>query len=221
MNTDKSEQLKSIYDRRFKAEQEYRLSLYGVLCRDFFQKYISVDQTVAEIAAGHCEFINTIQAKEKIAVDLNPDVRKYAAQDVRVILSASNDLSAITQGYVDVVYVSNFFEHISRDEIVQTLREIYRILKPGGKLLVLQPNYRYAYKDYYMFFDHITAIDHRSLVEVLEMTDFRIALVKPRFLPYTTKSRLSKFSFLLRWYLKMPVLHLWFGKQAFVVAYKQ
>jgi ubiquinone/menaquinone biosynthesis C-methylase UbiE len=221
MSINQSQHLKSIYERRFKAEEAYRLNLYRVLCRDFFQKYIPEDQTVVEIAAGHCEFINTIQAKEKIAVDLNPDTRKYAAEDVKVILSASNDLSAIARGYAGVVYVSNFFEHISREEIVQTLKEIYRVLKPGGKLLVLQPNYRYAYKDYYMFFDHITAIDHRSLVEVLEMTGFHIALLKPRFLPYTTKSCLSNFSFLLGIYLKLPWLHAWFGKQVFVVAYKQ
>ncbi len=66
---------------------------------------------------------------------------------------------------VDRVFISNFFEHIPREAIVSTLTEARRVLKPDGRLLVLQPNVRYCAKDYWMFFDHITPVDDRALAE--------------------------------------------------------
>ena len=37
----------------------------GALHRLFFQKYIPEEETVLEIGAGYCEFINNIKAKKK------------------------------------------------------------------------------------------------------------------------------------------------------------
>ena len=60
------------------------------------------------------------------------------------------------------MFISNFFEHISREVIVATLLEVRRVLKPNGQLLLLQPNVRFCGKDYWQFFDHITAVDDRA-----------------------------------------------------------
>jgi ubiquinone/menaquinone biosynthesis C-methylase UbiE len=210
--------LENIYKRRFGPDVEFRKKMWQVLCRDFFQSYVSKDGCVVELAAGYCEFINSIQAREKIAVDLNPDTQKHADPDVRVIRSSTSDLSGIEPASVDTVFVSNFFEHLTHEQIVLTLRQVVRILKPGGKLLVLQPNYRYCYRDYWMFFDHITAIDDRGLVEGLEANGFQILKSIPRFLPFTTKSSLPNSLFLLKLYLKLPIAWRIFGGQAFIVA---
>jgi hypothetical protein len=72
-----------------------------------------------------------------------------------------------------------------------------------------------------MFFDHITPLDDRSMREALEVTGFEAIECKARFLPYTTKSYLKKFAFLLKVYLKMPLLHWIFGQQSFIVARKR
>jgi len=194
--------------------------MYDVLCKVFFQKFIPKNSTVLDVAAGHCEFINAIEAKEKIALDLNPDVKKYASKSVRAIIQSSVNMKSIRSESVDVVFCSNFFEHLERKDIVKTINEIYRVLKKGGKLLVLQPNIRYCAKDYWMFFDHITALDDRSTVEVLELNGFLVKLNMPRFLPYTTKSSLPKSLFLLRLYLRLPIVQRLVGGQAFIVAEK-
>jgi len=69
--------------------------IWQKLCKNFFQKYVNKNSRVLEIAAGYCEFINNIQAKEKIAVDINPDIEKFASKDVQVLLSNSDNLSKI------------------------------------------------------------------------------------------------------------------------------
>ncbi len=52
------------------------------------------------------------------------------------------------------------------------------------------------------------------------MLDFKIKKVIPRFLPYTTKSRLPKHPLLIKIYLRIPLLWRIFGKQSLIIAEK-
>lgn len=213
--------LQKIYKRRFIEDLHFREKMWEVLCKYYFQKYINKESIVLEIGAGYCEFINHIQAQKKIIVDLNEDTRNFAGQDVEVHICPSTKLSSILSVSADVVFISNFFEHLSREDIVITLSQVIKILNRGGKLLILQPNYRFCYKDYWMFFDHITPIDDRSLVEVLETIGYEVDLVITRFLPYTVKSAFPKSISLVKLYLSLPFIWKFFGAQCFVIASKQ
>lgn len=218
-DSDEGEQLRKLYAGRFDPDAQFRIAMWQVLCTDYFDRHVRPGDTVLEVAAGHCEFINNISAGRRIALDLNPDVRKYAGDGVDVIVGSSTDLHMVSTGSVDVVFVSNFFEHVSRDVILATLREIRRVLDPGnGRLLVLQPNIRFCGRDYWMFFDHITALDDRSLTEALVLAGFDVQQVIPRFLPYTTKGRLPRSTALVRAYLRVPLLWKAFGAQALAMA---
>lgn len=212
--------LEKIYRQRFAGMDEYRIKLWGILCRDFFQAFIPQTATIVELASGHCEFINQIQAARRIALDINPDTAQYAATGVEVLLEKSWDVKSMSSNSVDIIFISNFLEHLSKEKIVVTLREAHRQLKAGGKILILQPNIRYTYRDYWMFFDHITPLDDRALCEVLKICDFRVRQCLPRFLPYTTQSRLPKSLGLVRLYLKLPILWRLFGQQCFIQAEK-
>ena len=211
------EELRSLYGRRFADEAEMRSGLWEVLCKNFFQKYVPEDATVLDVAAGHCEFINNIRAGRRIAVDLNPDVAKRAAPGVETHICRSDDMSALESASVDRVFISNFFEHVPREVIVSTLAEVRRVLRPDGRLMVLQPNVRYCAKDYWMFLDHITPVDDRALVEAFRATGFDVEINIARFLPYTTKSRLPSGPTLVRLYLKVPLAWKVMGAQAFMV----
>jgi SAM-dependent methyltransferase len=212
------EDLESLYAQRFSADAEDRQRLWQVLCSDYFQRFIPEDAVVLDVAAGYCEFVNNIRAAQRIAVDLNPDVVRRADPGVRALVAPADDMADLDTASVDRVFVSNFFEHVSRATILSTLAEIRRVLRPDGKLLVLQPNIRYCAKDYWMFFDHVTPVDDRALVEALRTTGYEVERCVPRFLPYTTKSRLPNWPVLVRLYLRMPLAWRLLGAQAFVVA---
>jgi ubiquinone/menaquinone biosynthesis C-methylase UbiE len=212
--------LKAVYKRRFAGEMSTRNNIWKVLCANFFQKYISEGDTVLDVAGGYCVFINNIKCFKKIVVDLNEDVRSFAKEDVNTVVAASMDMKQIADNSVDVVFVSNFFEHLTRADIEKTLGEIKRVLKPGGRFLNLFPNIRYCYKDYWMFFDHITPLDDRAMAEALEISGFKIVECRPKFLPFTIKSAYPKSIVLLKIYLRSIILQKLFGKQAFIEAIK-
>ena len=72
--------LKAIYSSRFRSTGlEKRQRVWNVLCDRFFDRIVDgADKTVLDLACGYGEFINAINAKHKIGVDLNPDTRDFS-----------------------------------------------------------------------------------------------------------------------------------------------
>lgn len=211
----------SIYADRFDKDARKREVMWRVLCKDYFQKFIKPSDTVLDLAAGYCEFINNIECKKKIAVDLNAKTKQKAAKGVKVYQALSTKLPKPLTGKVDVVFTSNFFEHLdSKNELIDTLKEIHRILKPGGKLMVLQPNIRLVGSQYWDYVDHTLPLTEKSLYEAFHLTDFDLVYQKVRFLPYTANSRIPAAPWLIKAYLKIPLAQLLMGKQTFMVARK-
>jgi ubiquinone/menaquinone biosynthesis C-methylase UbiE len=213
----------NLYDRRFDpAEREAKAAIWRVLCEDFFQRYVSPSDAVLDLGAGFCEFINNIRCGTKWAVDADEQVRVHAGAGVNVRCAAAHDLGWLEAASIDVVFASNFFEHMpNKETLVLTLREVHRVLKPAGRLLVLQPNIRFTYREYWDFFDHHIPLSDRSMTEALETNGFEVVEARPRFLPYTTKSALPQWPSLVRLYLHVPLAQRLLGKQMFLVARKK
>lgn len=214
------DKLSELYSNRFKNTFDKRERVWKLLNENFFQKFINENGTTLEIAAGYGHFINNIKSKNKIAIDLNIDTKKYIQNDVLFIKTSSSEIKEIQNNSIDSIFISNFFEHITKDEILKTVSEIKRILKVGGNLIILQPNIRYLANDYWMYFDHITPIDDRAVVEVLELNSFKILKNYPKFLPYTMQGKLPTPNLFIKIYLICKPLWYIFGKQALVIATK-
>jgi SAM-dependent methyltransferase len=215
-------ELSRLYGVRFSEEEKARkAAVWRVLCRSFFQRYVAETDTVLDIGAGYCEFINHIACRRKLAVDLSEETPAHAAPGVEVIRARSTDLGVLADGTVDVAFASNFFEHLpDKQDLLATLAEVRRVLRPGGRCLILQPNIRFVGGAYWDFLDHHLPLTERSLVEALEMVGLRPVEVRPRFLPFTSKSALPQHPFLVWLYLKVPLAHRVLGQQSWIVAVK-
>ena len=215
-------EIESIYAHRFsEVERAQKNQVWRTLCRHFFQRYVRPDDVVLDLGAGLCEFINNIECGARYAVDLSEDTPRLAEADVTVCQTASTDLSPIDDGSIDLVFASNFFEHLpDKAAMSQTLEEIHRVLGQGGRLMILQPNIKYLYKEYWDFFDHHIPISHLSMVEALVGHGFSPNVVIPKFMPFTTKSALPKGTFFIHMYLMFPLVWRIMGRQMFILAEK-
>jgi len=212
--------LSRMYRERFADDDvAFKEAAWKVMCHRVFQPYVRETDTVLDLGAGRCEFINTIICRERIAVDLNPDAGSHLREG-RFVQASSTDIAPVEDHSVDVVFSSNFFEHLpNKAAVLQTMGECRRVLRPNGHLIVLMPNLRYLNGRYWDFFDHQTPLTHFSLVEGLRLSGFAPERVVPRFLPYTVQARsVPRMLPLLRLYLRLPFLWPVFGKQMLVVA---
>lgn len=214
--------LKHLYDFRFsEAGTAKRRAVWRVLCESYFQKLIAPDATILDLACGYGEFINQIRAKRKFAVDLNQDSPARLNKDITFVPTSALDLSSLPQGEFDVVFTSNFLEHFhSKADLDIVFGEVLKLLKPGGQFIVVGPNIRYAYREYWDYYDHYLPLSHLSLVEGLVLAGFRPERVIDRFLPYTMQGRTPTHDFLIKAYLAFPLAWKLLGKQFLVTGRK-
>jgi SAM-dependent methyltransferase len=214
--------LSHLYSRRFPSSQrEAKLRLWRELIDGFFQREIDSagGGKVLEIASGYGEFISQVRCEEKFALDLNPDAEDFVGEEVSFVCESSTKLGKLGFDNLDVIFVSNFLEHLeSKLELEQLLVDSLECLKPTGKLIIMGPNLRYLPGKYWDFYDHHLGLTHLSLIEVLDLKGFEIEKVIPKFLPYTASGPYPSHHLLVRLYLKLPWFWKVLGKQFLVVA---
>jgi SAM-dependent methyltransferase len=193
-----------------------RGAVWKALWRYYFRHRIRPSDTVLDLGCGYGDFINNVVAARRIALDLWPGFERHLQGSIETIVGPVSDLSAIADGSVDYVFASNLFEHISQQEFAETLTSLRAKLSPTGSLTILQPNYRYAYREYFDDYTHVSIYSHVSLCDFLAANGFEPIEVRPRFLPLTVKSRLPTWGPLVGLYLRSPLKPL--GKQMLVRA---
>src|SRR5690348_2348608 len=213
--------LEVIYERRFAGTEQQRERVWRVLTSHFFQRWVQPRDVVLDVGAGYCEFINNIEAGTKYALDLNPATAARGGSDGSVLSQDVLTASVLPSDAVDVFCSSNFFEHLpAKTHLQHCLRELRRVLRPGGHLLAMGPNIRFCYDVYWDFFDHFLPLSERSLVEALGIVGLEVERAIPRFLPFTMKGKKPPPAALIRLYLQMPVFWKLLGRQFLVVARK-
>ena len=203
------------HETRF-AFDERRETLWKTLCESYFNRLISLDDTVLELGAGYCSFINNVRARKRIAVDIWPGVTEAAQPGVQARVGSVTDLSFLEDATVDFVFASNLFEHLTQPEFASTLRQLGQKISLGGSLNILQPNYKRAYREYFDDYTHVAIYSDTSMCDFLAAHDFRVVERHAGFLPFSIKSRWPVSPALIRLYLASPIKP--FAKQMFIRA---
>ncbi|MGV6802097.1 MAG: class I SAM-dependent methyltransferase [bacterium] len=190
--------------------------LWHTLWQCYFKSRISPDDCVLDIGAGYGQFINNVIAKRRIALDLWPGMKDHLAEGVEPIIGDLSALSHIEDKSVDFAFASNIFEHVTQDKFAETLEVLRLKLKEQGRLTILQPNYFYAYREYFDDYTHISVWSHTSLADFLKANGYVVEFSHSKFLPLTIKSRLPVSPILIKLYLRSPIRPM--GKQMLFVA---
>ena len=193
-----------------------REMVWRALWRFRFRKMIAEEDCVLDLGSGYGSFINAVRARRRIAVDAWPGFADYLEPGVEARVGAVDDLDFLEPGSVDFAFASNLFEHLTREDFLAVLRQLRTKLSARGTLTILQPNYRYAYKEYFDDFDHKSIYSHISMADCLAANGYDVLLVEPRFMPLTVKGRLPVNERLVQAWLASPWKPI--GKQMLIQA---
>ncbi len=184
---------------------------------DYLQRFIDADAAVLDAGAGYCHFINRVHANRRVAIDIAPEVLRWAAPGVEAFeTDAAVYLRDAPPGQFDFILASNFLEHFDWPALDVLIELIIQRLAPGGRLALIQPNFRLAPARYFDDYTHRTIFTDQSLVDWLESRGLNVTRVEARFLPLTVKSGMGHLAMLVPLYLRLP----WrpFAGQMFVLA---
>jgi SAM-dependent methyltransferase len=162
---------------------------------------------VLELGAGYCEWINHVTGARRVALDIWPEVARFAGPGVEsVVLDAASQLPTLGAASFDVVLASNILEHFEPAVAASVVDDVGRLLRAGGRFIIIQPNFRYAAKQYFDDYTHRAVFTDVSLPNLLRAHGFQIEHVQPRFLPYSMRgTRLPIRPWTVRAYLRSPV----------------
>ncbi len=209
--------LAKVYQFRFAGLAQEKKDATWALVTRWIESKLGNPRSVLDPAAGRGEFIISSQATERWACDLSDQRTSWPTG----ITTRFGDIYKVDlpEKHFDLIFVSNFLEHLATpDEIYRYLVQLRKSLKPGGKLAIMGPNFRYCAKEYYDFADHLLPLTHRTIEEHLAAADLQHQLTISRFLPLSFRSQRFSNLWLVKLYLAVPIFWRLFGRQFFIVA---
>jgi ubiquinone/menaquinone biosynthesis C-methylase UbiE len=121
--------------QEMKAGWKDSLRLYQEMVSD----NIGSDSYVIDIGCGHADFLGVVYARAGNVYGIDPDLQALKNNmTIQQVVNGMADNIPFKDEYFDVVTCAWVLEHLENPEDV--FNEIYRILKPGGKLIFLTPN---------------------------------------------------------------------------------
>ena len=154
-------------------------------------------------------------------MDLNPDCGERVNGHCIFLMQDCSTTWPLDDRSLDVVFTSNFLEHLPNKNLVdKAIKEAFRCLKNGGKIVCLGPNIKFINGAYWDYWDHFIPLTEESMAEALSLGGFNIQSKIDRFLPYTMSGGKKYTLIALKVYLNIPIAWKFFGKQFLVVARK-
>jgi SAM-dependent methyltransferase len=213
--------LSQIYEKRFSGHENYRNRVWKILINEFFSKWIRSTDHILDLGCGYGEFINHAKCEVRHAMDLNPNTKSLLNKEIIFHQQDCSESWEINPSSLDLVFTSNFFEHLpDKESLNRTICEVNNALKLGGRLIAMGPNINVLQGRYWDFWDHHVALSDQSLCELLQIHDFTLEQSESKFLPYHMVRVKERPLFLVSLYLRFPFLWKIFGKQFLIVAKK-
>jgi SAM-dependent methyltransferase len=173
----------------------------------YLAPYVPPDAHVLELGAGYCDWINNVRAARRVAVDLWSEMPAYVEPGVEpVVVDIAKGLESFAPASFDIVLASNLLEHFSPETAAKIVESVARLIRPGGRFIVIQPNFRYSWRKYFDDYTHRSIFTDVSLPALLRAAGFTIVTVKPRFVPYSVQgTRIPISAWLVTAYLRSPL----------------
>ena len=194
------------YHRAHLVDDPRRATIWKAIAQHLAPN-VPADADVLELGAGYCHWINNVRAARRVAVDRWAELPAQTAPGVEpLVADIAGGLASLPDASFDVVLASNVLEHFAPDLAAAVVETVSRLLRPGGRFIVIQPNFRHSWRSYFDDYTHRSIFTDVSLPALLRSAGFHILKVEPRFLPYSMQgTRFPVAAWLVKAYLSSPV----------------
>lgn len=190
-NSNKKDYVSIIYDVDRIPKTDYPRQFVKYLINRF---NLQRDHKLLEVGCGRGDFLIEFQNaglqcvgidRENSAVEMNPHLEVYKC-DITSEKFPFNDSS------IDVVYHKSVIEHVY--DPANLMDETLRVLKPGGKLIILTPDWHTQWRNFFEDFTHSRPYDVLAISDLLKIYGFNNLTVERFYqLPIIWKFPLIKF----------------------------
>ena len=163
MNSNTRDYVNVIYNESERPLSEYPQKLAEYL----FQRYcITKGANLLDIGCGRGEFLKGFinLGVNGYAVDKSSAVRKFCPEAELRNSDIECDGIPYPDNFFDVVYSKSVIEHFHYPE--RLVKEMYRVLKPGGLAITLCPAWEYNFRIYFEDYSHRTPFMLESLRDI-------------------------------------------------------
>ena len=155
------------------------------LTRYLIDRYrIEKESKLLDIGCGRGEFLKGFMncGVEGYGVDQSDSSKQLCPDADLRIASLDKDPLPFKNNYFDVIFSKSVIEHFHSPEIL--VEEIYRVLKPGGLVITMCPDWEFNYRIYFEDYTHRTPFMSESLRDILFIHGFEdVSVEKFRQLP--------------------------------------
>tara|TARA_B100000900_G_scaffold364799_1_gene339641 strand:+ start:106 stop:789 length:684 start_codon:yes stop_codon:yes gene_type:complete len=188
MNNDKTDYARVVYN-----DKEIPLTKYpGKLVNFLINKFkLKSGSHLLELGPARGDFIKEFHKKNFniYGVDISDYVKEYCPEIKFKSANLENEKIPFEDNFFDVVYTKSFVEHFYYPEKI--FLEIFRVLKPGGKIITLTPHWKYMFRYFYEDYSHRTPFTLESLNYIQKTSGFKnIQTFNFRQLPITWNIKL-------------------------------
>ena len=147
--------------------------------QSFYLPYFAGRQKIVDLGCGDADFVELLRERGFEALGVDSDDKAYAAACARGLPILKRDvfeyLKETAAGSVDGIFSAHLVEHLTHQQVIQLVHESFRILRPGGIIILATPNVRSLYSHlemFYLHFGHISFYHPRLLCFFLEREGF-------------------------------------------------
>ena len=158
------------YDGRDNLEAMKNAKRYNDFLLALIRKY-SLGRQTLDHGAGAGTFALPISHGDVEVICVEPD-SSLRAELTQSGLEVASSLEEIAPGSLDYAYSLNVLEHIEDDR--KTVLDLYRCLKPGGRLLLYVPAFKILYSQMDRHVGHFRRYRRKPLRHLLQTVGFEV-----------------------------------------------
>ena len=177
--------LRVIYSEKRRPYTSYPSKLCRYIAENYFKPNY---ETLLDVGCGRGEHLREFQklGYQVQGVDSSREAKELLKDMEIEVVDIEKEPLPYGDSSVDVVFNKSLIEHLNSAE--NFIREAYRVLKAGGRLITMTPDWESVYKTFYEDYTHRTPFTKESLYNIHQIFGFnKVEVNKFRQLPILWK----------------------------------